>query len=61
MEFVENSWYVASWSGELGRALKAVKILGHDIVLYRRRDGTAVALVLPWVVTQYTPFIYFQF
>ena len=42
--FLRNAWYVAGWSHEVGHALKAVKILGDEIVLYRTEDGRPVAL-----------------
>jgi phenylpropionate dioxygenase-like ring-hydroxylating dioxygenase large terminal subunit len=44
MMFLRNSWYVAGWDHEIGRALKAVKILGEEIVLYRKTDGKVAAL-----------------
>jgi vanillate O-demethylase monooxygenase subunit len=43
-QFVKNAWYVAGWSKEIGRTLLARSILGEDIVLYRKEDGTPVAL-----------------
>ena len=42
--FLRNCWYVAAWDHEVGRELKPVKILGEEIVLYRKSDGTAAAL-----------------
>lgn len=42
--FLRNTWYVAARSDEIGEALKPMKILGENIVLYRKADGTAVAL-----------------
>lgn len=42
--FLRNAWYVAAWDYEVGRELKPVKILGEEIVLYRKTDGTPVAL-----------------
>lgn len=42
--FVRNEWYVAGLSDELGRELTARKLLGVEVLLYRRQDGTAVAL-----------------
>ena len=42
--FLRNAWYVASWSRDVGRALKAETFLGETIVLYRKEDGTPVAL-----------------
>jgi len=42
--YLKNTWYVAALSPEVGRNLKAVRLLGEAIVLYRMQDGTAVAL-----------------
>ncbi|MEP4198377.1 MAG: aromatic ring-hydroxylating dioxygenase subunit alpha [Aliishimia sp.] len=42
--FLRNCWYVAGWSTDYARALKPQKLLGDDIVFYRRSDGTPVAL-----------------
>lgn len=42
--FLRNCWYVAGWSKDYGRELKAQKLLNEDVVFYRQSDGTAVAL-----------------
>ncbi|MEP9398914.1 aromatic ring-hydroxylating dioxygenase subunit alpha [Mesorhizobium sp. KR2-14] len=42
--FLKNAWYVAAWDHEVGRQLQPVKVLGEEIVLYRKTDGTPVAL-----------------
>lgn len=42
--FVQNQWYVAAWSREVGRDLLARTICGEPIVMFRREDGSAVAL-----------------
>ena len=42
--FLRNSWYVAAWDSEVGNNLVPVKILGEEIVLYRRTDGQVAAL-----------------
>ncbi|MGB7321802.1 MAG: aromatic ring-hydroxylating dioxygenase subunit alpha [Albidovulum sp.] len=42
--FLRNCWYVAGWSKDYGRELKAETYLGENIVIYRRDDGAAVAL-----------------
>jgi phenylpropionate dioxygenase-like ring-hydroxylating dioxygenase large terminal subunit len=42
--FVHDCWYVAALAGELGRTLLARRILGVPVVLFRRVDGSAVAL-----------------
>lgn len=42
--YLRNAWYVAGWSGDFGRDLSAVTILGESIVIYRREDGHPAAL-----------------
>jgi phenylpropionate dioxygenase-like ring-hydroxylating dioxygenase large terminal subunit len=42
--FIENAWYVAGWSEEIGSQLTPRLLLNRPIVLYRRADGTPVAL-----------------
>ncbi|KIC40603.1 (2Fe-2S)-binding protein [Ruegeria sp. ANG-R] len=42
--YLRNCWYVAAWSTDVGRELKPETYLGENIVLYRRQDGTPVAL-----------------
>lgn len=42
--FLRNAWYVACLSKEVGRQLRAVRLLDEAIVLYRREDGQPVAL-----------------
>ena len=42
--YLKNCWYVAGWSKDYGRELKAEKYLGENIVIYRKQDGTPVAL-----------------
>lgn len=42
--FLRNCWYVAAWSHDIDRALKAETFLGENLVLYRKQDGTPVAL-----------------
>lgn len=42
--FVRNAWYVAAWSKDVGRELLGRILLGEYVVLYRREDGTPVAL-----------------
>ncbi len=43
-QFLRNYWYVAAWSDEVARKPLARVILGEYLVLYRKEDGTAVAL-----------------
>ncbi len=42
--FLRNAWYVANWSKNVGRALSAIRVLGDDIVIFRRQDGRPAAL-----------------
>ncbi len=42
--FLRNYWYVAAWNDEVGREPLARRLLGEDVVLYRKRDGGVVAL-----------------
>ncbi len=42
--FLRNSWYVAAWDREVSRNPLARVLLGEPVVLYRKEDGTPVAL-----------------
>ena len=42
--YLRNCWYVAEWSEQVDRTLKAIRILGENIVLYRTVDGEVAAL-----------------
>ena len=42
--FLKNAWYVAGWSKDFGRELKAETFLGENLVIYRKEDGGPVAL-----------------
>lgn len=42
--FLKNQWYVAAWSGDVGRTPLARVIMNEFLVLFRKEDGTAVAL-----------------
>lgn len=45
MPFLRNAWYVACWSGEVPpNQMFHRKLLGDDVVMYRKADGTPVAL-----------------
>lgn len=44
MPFLRNSWYCAGWSADLQARPVGYKILGDEVVLYRKSDGSAVAL-----------------
>ncbi|MEO0033735.1 MAG: hypothetical protein RIS94_3493, partial [Pseudomonadota bacterium] len=41
---LRNAWYVAAFGSEVTRALLARTILNQPVVLYRKEDGTAVAV-----------------
>jgi len=43
--FVNNAWYVAAWGNEVRRELLPRTLLGQQILLYRKENGEAVALV----------------
>jgi len=43
-QFLKNAWYVAALSTEIGRAPKAVRLLGEAVVLYRMQSGLPAAL-----------------
>ncbi|WP_102108343.1 aromatic ring-hydroxylating dioxygenase subunit alpha [Oceaniglobus roseus] len=42
--FLRNCWYAAAWSRDITRALSPQTYLGERVVLFRREDGTPVAL-----------------
>lgn len=42
--FIKNEWYVAALSSEVDRTMRDRQILGIGVLLFRREDGTAVAL-----------------
>lgn len=42
--FLRDYWYAAAWDHEIGREVLARVILKEPVVLYRRLDGTPVAL-----------------
>ena len=43
-EFIRNCWYVAGRSADFEAALKAVKLLGEEIVIFRGAEGEPIAL-----------------
>lgn len=43
-DFLLNAWYVAAWSGEVGRSLLGRRLLDTPVVLYRTEAGEVVAL-----------------
>jgi len=42
--YVRNAWYVAAWDHEVTRTLKRRILLDEPVVLFRKDDGTPVAL-----------------
>src|SRR5262245_20239423 len=42
--FLRNSWYVAAWDREVTRSLLSRVFLNEPVVLFRKEDGTPVAL-----------------
>ena len=44
MRHLQNAWYMAGWSAEVGATLLRRRILGHAIVLYRLESGRVTAL-----------------
>jgi vanillate O-demethylase monooxygenase subunit len=43
-EFLENAWYVAAQSAQVGDDLVSIRLLGTNILFYRDTQGRAVAL-----------------
>jgi phenylpropionate dioxygenase-like ring-hydroxylating dioxygenase large terminal subunit len=44
MAYLKDTWYCASWAGDLVDAPVGIKILGEDIALYRDSTGKASAV-----------------
>ncbi|QTS86985.1 Rieske 2Fe-2S domain-containing protein [Ectopseudomonas khazarica] len=42
--FVFNEWYVAAFAADVGRELLPRTLLGKRILMYRTREGTAIAM-----------------
>lgn len=42
--YLKNAWYVAGWSVDFDRSLRAETYLGENIVFYRQENGAPVAL-----------------
>ena len=42
---IKNEWYAAAWTHEVGRMLLARKVLGEDIVFFRKEGGKPAALI----------------
>ena len=47
-EAPRNAWYVVAFSDEVGRVPRSRAIMGDPVVLYRRENGTPVALSTSW-------------
>ena len=41
---IKDCWYIAGLSSEIGRTLTSRRILGIDVALYRKQDGSPVAV-----------------
>lgn len=44
MSFVKNLWYAAAWNVEVTKTMQTRRIIGEHILLYRKDDGSVVAL-----------------
>ncbi len=44
MIWQRNAWYVAAWDGEVGTAPLARTLLNVPVMLYRKLDGTPIAM-----------------
>ncbi|MDZ4136520.1 MAG: Rieske 2Fe-2S domain-containing protein, partial [Paracoccaceae bacterium] len=42
--FIRNTWYVIGRSEDFGRKLTPLRVLAEDLVVFRREDGSVVAL-----------------
>jgi len=42
--YMEDNWYVAAWSDEVGASPFARTLLDQSIVMYKKQDGTVIAL-----------------
>jgi phenylpropionate dioxygenase-like ring-hydroxylating dioxygenase large terminal subunit len=45
MSYLKNAWYVAAWTSEVGRELLSRTLLDEPLLLYRKEDGTPVAMM----------------
>lgn len=43
-QYVLNTWYPIAWSRDIGRKLEARRVVEQNVVLYRKEDGTTVAM-----------------
>ncbi|MEO6338707.1 MAG: aromatic ring-hydroxylating dioxygenase subunit alpha [Caulobacteraceae bacterium] len=44
-EFLQNAWYMAAWSHEVGEQPLSRRLVDRKVVLFRAEDGTVVALL----------------
>jgi vanillate O-demethylase monooxygenase subunit len=44
MTYLRNCWYMAAWDDEVGAAPFARRILNEPVLIFRKADGTAIAL-----------------
>jgi phenylpropionate dioxygenase-like ring-hydroxylating dioxygenase large terminal subunit len=44
MTFLRNTWYLAAWDNEVTRTLFARDIVGESVLMYRKQDGSPVAM-----------------
>lgn len=43
--FLENIWYMAAWSHEVGEGLLRRRLLGEPVLLLRKEDGSPAAMI----------------
>ncbi|GAA5062489.1 aromatic ring-hydroxylating dioxygenase subunit alpha [Erythrobacter westpacificensis] len=43
--FLENIWYMAAWSHEVGETMLHRRLLGEPVLLMRKTDGAAIAMI----------------
>ena len=44
IRYLQNAWYMAAWSSEVGEKLLRRRLCGQPTVLYRLRNGSVTAL-----------------
>lgn len=44
MNFLYDAWYCAGWAADLTDQLQPIKLLDEPVVLYRKQDGSPVAI-----------------
>lgn len=43
--YLQNCWYMAGWSHEIGEVLLRRRLLGEPVLLFRKSDGAVAAMV----------------